>query len=148
MVNSYILGRSREYNLLSKLRKNNWFAIRGAGSKAGMVKVNDKKYFPIDIVSIKKDKGKMTKIWFIQVSKYLTDIDKIEKKYLLEWAIGKGATPVIAWTFDKRSTKNKKRGNWQFFNLKTEKFIECHLKDSNLSSSKVYRDGKTYLFSA
>ena len=82
MVNSYILGRSREYNLLSKLRKNNWFAIRGAGSKAGMVKVNDKKYFPIDIVSIKKDKGKMTKIWFIQVSKYLTDIDKIEKKYL------------------------------------------------------------------
>ena len=79
MVNSYILGRSREYNLLSKLRKNNWFAIRGAGSKAGMVKVNDKKYFPIDIVSIKKDKGKMTKIWFIQVSKYLTDIDKIEK---------------------------------------------------------------------
>lgn len=124
MVNSYILGRSREYNLLSKLRKNNWFAIRGAGSKAGMVKVNDKKYFPIDIVSIKKDKGKMTKIWFIQVSKYLTDIDKIEKKYLLEWAIGKGATPVIAWTFDKRSTKNKKRGNWQFFNLKTEKFID------------------------
>ena len=66
----------------------------------------------------------MTKIWFIQVSKYLTDIDKIEKKYLLEWAIGKGATPVIAWTFDKRSTKNKKRGNWQFFNLKTEKFID------------------------
>jgi len=124
LVNSYILGRSREYNLLSKLRKNNWFAIRGAGSKAGMVKVNDKKYFPIDIVSIKKDKGKMTKIWFIQVSKYLTDIDKIEKKYLLEWAIGKGATPVIAWTFDKRSTKNKKRGNWQFFNLKTEKFID------------------------
>ena len=124
MVNSYILGRSREYNLLSKLRKNNWFAIRGAGSKPGMVKVNDKKYFPIDIVSIKKDKGKMTKIWFIQVSKYLTDIDKIEKKYLLEWAIGKGATPVIAWTFDKRSTKNKKRGNWQFFNLKTEKFID------------------------
>ena len=124
MVNSYILGRSREYNLLSKLRKNNWFAIRGAGSKAGMVKVNDKKYFPIDIVSIKKDKGKMTKIWFIQVSKYLTDIDKIEKKYLLEWAIGKGATPVIAWTFNKRSTKNKKRGNWQFFNLKTEKFID------------------------
>ena len=124
MVNSYILGRSRDYNLLSKLRKNNWFAIRGAGSKAGMVKVNDKKYFPIDIVSIKKDKGKMTKIWFIQVSKYLTDIDKIEKKYLLEWAIGKGATPVIAWTFDKRSTKNKKRGNWQFFNLKTEKFID------------------------
>ena len=124
MVNSYILGRSREYNLLSKLRKNNWFAIRGAGSKAGMVKVNDKKYFPIDIVSIKKDKGKMTKIWFIQVSKYLTDIDKIEKKYLLEWAIGKGTTPVIAWTFDKRSTKNKKRGNWQFFNLKTEKFID------------------------
>ena len=124
MVNSYILGRSREYNLLSKLRKNNWFAIRGAGSKAGMVKVNDKKYFPIDIVSIKKDKGKMTKIWFIQVSKYLTDIDKIEKKYLLEWAIGKGATPVIAWTFDKRSTKNKKRGNWQFFNLKTEKFVD------------------------
>ena len=56
MVNSYILGRSREHNLLSKLRKNNWFAIRGSGSKAGMVKVDGKKYFPIDIVSVKKGK--------------------------------------------------------------------------------------------
>ena len=124
MVNSYVLGRSREHNLLSKLRKNNWFAIRGSGSKAGMVKVDGKKYFPIDIVSVKKGKGRMTKVWFIQVSKYLTDIDKIERKYLLKWAIDKGATPVIAWTFDKRSVKNKKRGTWQFFNLKTEKFID------------------------
>ena len=37
MANSYVLGRSREHNLLSKLRTNGWFAIRGSGSKAGMV---------------------------------------------------------------------------------------------------------------
>lgn len=123
MVNSYILGRSREHNLLSKLRKKDWLAIRGSGSKAGMVKINNKKYFPIDIVSVKKVKG-ITKVWFIQVSKYLSDIDEIEKKYLLKWAIDKGATPVLAWTFDKRSVKNKKRGTWQFFNLKTERFID------------------------
>ena len=47
MGNSYILGRSREHNLLNKLRKNDWFAIRGSGSKAGMVLVDGKKYFPI-----------------------------------------------------------------------------------------------------
>lgn len=124
MGSSYILGRSREHNLLSKLRKKDWLAIRGSGSKAGMVKINGKKYFPIDIVSVKKGKGKNTKVWFIQVSKYLSDIDEIEREYLLKWAIDKGATPVLAWTFDKRSVKNKKRGKWQFFNLKTERSID------------------------
>ena len=43
-ANSYVLGRSREHNLLSKLRMNGWFAIRGSGSKAGMVLVDGKKY--------------------------------------------------------------------------------------------------------
>ena len=55
-ANSYVLGRSREHNLLSKLRMNGWFAIRGSGSKAGMVLVDGKKYFPIDIISVRKEK--------------------------------------------------------------------------------------------
>ena len=58
MANSYVLGRSREHNLLSKLRTNGWFAIRGSGSKAGMVLVDGKKYFPIDIISVRKEKKK------------------------------------------------------------------------------------------
>ena len=60
MTNSYILGRAREHNLLSKLRINGWFAIRGSGSKAGMVVVDGKKYYPIDIVSVKKNNKENT----------------------------------------------------------------------------------------
>ena len=52
MSNSYVLGRGRENNLIVKLRKKGWFAIRGSGSKAGMVIVEGKKYFPIDIVAV------------------------------------------------------------------------------------------------
>ena len=81
MSNSYVLGRGRENNLIVKLRKKGWFAIRGSGSKAGMVIVEGKKYFPIDIVAVKKD-GKYPQVLFIQVSKYFSDIDSIEKK---EW---------------------------------------------------------------
>ena len=38
-----------------------------------MVIVNEKKYFPIDLISIKK-KNKKTIVWFIQVSKYLDQV--------------------------------------------------------------------------
>ena len=123
MGNSYILGRSREHNLLNKLRKNDWFAIRGSGSKAGMVIVNEKKYFPIDLISIKK-KNKKTIVWFIQVSKYFTDIDDIEKKYLARWAKKVGAKAILAWTHEKRSKFDPKRGKWQFYNLTDDKELD------------------------
>lgn len=123
MTNSYTLGRSREHNLLSKLRKNGWFAIRGSGSKAGMVLVDGKKYFPIDIVAIKKNKKK-TVVWFIQVSKYFSDIDEIEKKYLSEWAKKIGGEAILAWTFEKRKKSNSKRGKWLYYNLLDKKYID------------------------
>tara|TARA_B100001013_G_scaffold268210_1_gene169740 strand:+ start:292 stop:666 length:375 start_codon:yes stop_codon:yes gene_type:complete len=123
MSNSYVLGRGRENNLIVKLRKKGWFAIRGSGSKAGMVIVEGKKYFPIDIVAVKKD-GKHPKVLFIQVSKYFYDIDSIEKKYLKVWAKTVQATPLLAFTFEKRSTKNKKRGSWVFIDLSTNENIE------------------------
>ena len=129
MSNSYILGRAREHNLLSKLRINGWFAIRGSGSKAGMVVVDGKKYYPIDIVSVKKDKKK-TIVWFIQVSKYLSDIDEVERKYLKIWAKKVGAEPILAWTFEKRRKSNPKRGKWEFYNLNDNKYIKINKKDS------------------
>lgn len=127
-ANSYVLGRSREHNLLSKLRMNGWFAIRGSGSKAGMVLVDGKKYFPIDIISVRKEKKK-TIVWFIQVSKYLSDIDEIERKYLVKWAKKVGAEPVLAWTFEKRRKANPKRGKWEFYNLISEEYIELSNKN-------------------
>ncbi len=123
MSNSYVLGRGRENNLIVKLRKKGWFAIRGSGSKAGMVIVEGKKYFPIDIVAVKKD-GKYPRVLFIQVSKYFSDIDSIEKKYLKVWAKTVQAIPLLAFTFEKRSTKNKKRGSWVFIDLFTNENIE------------------------
>ena len=127
MANSYVLGRSREHNLLNKLRTNGWFAIRGSGSKAGMVIVDGKKFFPIDIVSVKIVKKK-TLVWFIQVSKYLSDIDDIEKKYLTKWAKKVGAEPILALTFEKRRKANPKRGKWEFYNLLSEEYIEIKNK--------------------
>ena len=128
MANSYVLGRSREHNLLNKLRMNDWFAIRGSGSKAGMVLVDGKKYFPIDIISVKKEKKK-TIVWFIQVSKYLSDIDEIERKYLVKWAKKVGAEPILAWTFEKRIKSNPKRGKWEFYNLLSKEYIELSNKN-------------------
>ena len=128
MTNSYVLGRSREHNLLNKLRTNGWFAIRGSGSKAGMVLVDGKKYFPIDIISVRKEKKK-TIVWFIQVSKYLSDIDEIERKYLVKWAKKVGAEPVLAWTFEKRRKSNPKRGKWEFYNLLSKEYIELSNKN-------------------
>ena len=87
MSNSYVLGRGRENNLIVKLRKKGWFAIRGSGSKAGMVIVEGKKYLKV-------------------------------------WAKTVQAIPLLAFTFEKRSTKNKKRGSWVFIDLLTNENIE------------------------
>jgi Holliday junction resolvase len=103
--------------------------MRGSGSKAGMVVVDGKKYYPIDIISVRKDKKK-TIVWFIQVSKYLSDIDEIERKYLKIWAEKVGAEPILAWTFEKRRKANLKRGKWEFYNLNDNKYIKINKKDS------------------
>jgi len=88
-----------------------------------MVIVKGKKHFPIDIIAVKKD-GKYPKVLFIQASKYFSDIDPIEKKYLKIWAKTVVAVPLLAFTFEKRSTKNKKRGSWAFIDLSLNKNIE------------------------
>ena len=81
------------------------------------------KYFPIDLISVKK-KNQKTIVWFIQVSKYFTDIDDIEKKYLARWAKKVGAKAILAWTHEKRSKFDPKRGKWQFYNLTDDKELD------------------------
>tara|TARA_Y100000296_G_C5165382_1_gene254255 strand:+ start:774 stop:1157 length:384 start_codon:yes stop_codon:yes gene_type:complete len=111
-LNNYELGRQREYGLMSALRKEGFFCMRGAGSKAGRVKTKVGDKHPIDILAIKDGQ-----ILFIQASKYYSSIDKYEKKYLKRWALQYHASPILAWTLEKPSKKNPSRGRWKFRNI-------------------------------
>ena len=112
-TNSYVLGRQREYNLMTLLRGKGFFCIRGAGSKAGRVKtITGGVKHPIDIVAIKDGQA-----FFIQASKYYSSIDKYEKKYLKRLAFQYRARPLLAWIHEKPSVKNSPRGRWNFKDL-------------------------------
>ncbi|MEM4246483.1 MAG: hypothetical protein QW390_04220 [Candidatus Bathyarchaeia archaeon] len=90
MKSSYVLGRSREHNFVTRARLKGWFAHRctgsGGGEPGGRVR-------PVDVICLKK--GFPPRL--VQVSKDRRDITRSEIEELRRLAEKAGAIPVLVY---------------------------------------------------